>query len=254
MAEVTPLDALERLAGRVHCRIAGGLHLEAPSSCGATASERGLPEEQTLYILSPQEPQFWEAFCAASESMGPEADPYDAFTRRLGAQMQAMLPEAEVIYPFGGPPYAPIYDWACQSGRIFPSPLRLLVDHEAGLMVSIRMVLRLNGRLPLPPRQASPCARCISKPCLSQCPVGAFLQGEVEEGYSQGDNGQDEALNGDFVAYYDVPRCKDFLSTPEGQSTCLSAGCLARRACPFSQGSGRDPAQSGFHMRAFLAG
>ena len=51
---------------------------------------------------------------------------------------------------------------------------------------------------------------------------------------------------------YDVPACTSHLSTPDGKNTCMSGGCLARRACPVAQKYQRDPAQSAYHMSQFF--
>ena len=72
-----------------------------------------------------------------------------------------------------------------------------------------------------------PCDAC-TKPCVIACPVGA--------------------LTGDG---YDVPTCHAHLRSAAG-ADCLKNGCLVRRACPVNQTYGRDPEQSGYHMRLFL--
>ena len=83
-------------------------------------------------------------------------------------------------------------------------------------------------RLPRPARVASgprPCDTCAA-PCATACPVDAFADG------------------------YDVAACKAHVASPAG-ADCRRGGCLARRACPVGQGR-RLPAQSAFHMEAFL--
>ena len=82
--------------------------------------------------------------------------------------------------------------------------------------------LRSRPRHPL----ASPAK---SRPCLSACPVGAFTD-----------------------AGYDVEACARHLHAPAG-CECRDRGCLARRACPVGTEHAYGPAQSAFHMAAFMA-
>ncbi len=116
---------------------------------------------------------------------------------------------------------------ALRTGRIWESPVRLLVHDRAGLMVSFRGALALRERLALPPAPARPCDSCPDRPCLTACPVGAL----GAEGY-------------------DVPACRGFLDTPAG-ADCMARGCAVRGACPVSASHGRLDAQSAFHMRQF---
>ncbi|MBS0563260.1 MAG: ferredoxin, partial [Proteobacteria bacterium] len=133
---------------------------------------------------------------------------------------------AAAVFPFGGPPHRPFFQWALRSGRAFASPVRLLVHDRAGLMVSYRGAIALREALPATPAP-NPCTSCTDKPCLSACPVGAL-------------GGQG----------YDLAACHAFLDRPEG-GDCLSSGCAVRRACPLSQAYGRLPEQSAYHMRLF---
>ena len=152
-------------------------------------------------------------------------DPVDRWSRRTIGTIACDL-GAKALFPFGGPPYHPFYRWALKSGRIWDSPVRLLVSADQGLMVSFRGALALKERVDLPAPTAKPCEDC-EKPCLTACPA--------------------DALNGNG---YDVPACHVFLDTPAGQP-CLSQGCEVRRACPVSQGYARLTEQSAYHMRRF---
>ena len=73
----------------------------------------------------------------------------------------------------------------------------------------------------------SPCETCRGRPCLSACPVGAFV-----------------------VGGYDVPACAAHLKSAAG-ADCMERGCRARRACPVGAGHVPGPAQASFAMRAF---
>ena len=208
----------------MHLDIAGAFHPEPAHGCP--------PGTGTLILLAPHEPGFWPAFAASTEYHDGLPDPMDRWSARvigaLATDLGALDLTAAPLFPFGGPPFHPFYSWSLATGRIWPSPLRLLVHESAGLFISFRgaLALRQHMVLPPPPTQ-SPCATCRAQPCLTACPVGAL-----------GADG------------YDVPACRAHIATAAGRD-CLTGGCLARRACPVSQSHGRLPEQSAFHMKAF---
>lgn len=198
--------------------ILGGFHLSTDEEGIATNS-------QTLVLLGPREPGFWDHFTLQQEWTDGQPDPVDRWSRRVIGHIACEF-GAKAYFPFGGPPYHPFYRWALRSGRTWESPVRLLVHQNQGLMVSFRGALALKEKIDLPPPPTRPCDTCAA-PCLTSCPVSAL-----------GPNG------------YDVPKCHAFLDTPAGDP-CLSAGCLVRRACPVSQGYARLPQQSAYHMARF---
>ena len=178
----------------------------------------------TIALISPDEPEFWGIFTDSPEYGDGEADPMDRWSRRIIGNWAATI-DGCALFP-SDPPYPPFVDWALASGRMWSSPLGMLVHDRMGLFISFRGAVRVRGQLPLPPATTSPCTACPA-PCLSACPVGAFDGGS-----------------------YDTLACHDWLDSPAG-SDCLIAGCLARRACPISNGCGRLPQQSAWHMRQF---
>lgn len=176
-------------------------------------------------------PEMWPRFKATAEFADERPDPLDRWSKRVLGALAAPF-SATTVFPSDGPPYAPFIAWALASGRFWQSPTGMLVHDQAGLMISLRGALRIAGTLPLAAGQApNPCESCADRPCTTACPVGA--------------------LSADRS--YDVPACKAHITSPAGQD-CLSEGCLVRRACPVSRSFGRDPEQSAFHMRAFVAG
>ena len=186
--------------------------------------EAGLPAgTRTLLLIGPAEPEFWAHVRAEADWTHP--DPIDHWSRQVIGSIACDI-GAKAVFPFGGPPYHPFYTWALRTGRVWDSPVKLLVHAKQGLMVSFRGALALKQRVPLPAPAVKPCETC-AKPCLTACPVGA--------------------LTG---AGYDVPLCHGFLDQPQG-SDCLSGGCLVRRACPVSAGYARLPEQSAYHMSRF---
>jgi len=179
---------------------------------------------QTLVLLGPSA-AFWPQFTTSVEYADHAPDPMDRWSRRVIDGLAQDL-GAQPFYPFGTAPPHPFYRWALATGRVWSSPVRLLVHDEAGLWVSFRGALGLSERLTLPPAPANPCTDC-AQPCLTACPAGALG--------AQG---------------YDVPRCHDWLDQPDGQS-CMTSGCAVRAACPLSQNHGRVAEHTAYHMRQF---
>ncbi len=177
----------------------------------------------TITLIGPDEPRFWPIFCESSEYKDDAADPMDRWSQRVITEVADQL-DAEPLFPFGGPPYAPFFTWAKQTGRFWASPIGFLVHDSGGLFTSFRGALRWRKPAELG-TGPQPCVIC-AKPCAIACPVGAFNDG------------------------YDVAACKAHVASSAG-TICRTEGCLARRACPVGQGN-RLPAQAAFHMEAFL--
>ena len=192
----------------------------------ACHEEPDLPRgTKTLLLLGPLEPGFWPQLTATPEWQDGAPDPLDRWSRRIVGQWACDL-GAKALFPFGGPPWQPFQTWAKRTGRVWDSPVRLLVQAEQGLMVSFRGALALKEVVDVPPPLPRPCDAC-PQPCLTACPVGA--------------------LTG---AGYDLPACHGFLDTSAG-ADCMGQGCAVRRACPLSQSHARMPEQSAYHMRQF---
>jgi epoxyqueuosine reductase len=179
----------------------------------------------SVLLLGPREPGFWPAFTASPEYSDGMADPLDRWSKRVIGALAAAWGGASV-FPSDGPPYPPFIAWARASGRVWASPVGILVHARQGLWLSLRGAVRLPGPVDLPAGRA-PCPTCPGQPCASACPVSALGR----EGY-------------------DVAVCHGFLDTPAG-ADCLTRGCAVRRACPVGARYGRTEAQSKFHMKAF---
>lgn len=213
---LTELDALAREVGLT---LRGAFH--------PTEQDDAPDGTQTLVLLGPDEPAFWETFTASDEYRDGQPDSLDRWSRRVATTVASPF-RGTVILPYDGPPYAPFLRWADRSGESWSSPVGLLVHRTAGLFISFRAALALPIRLDLSKQNSSPCLSCATRPCETACPVGALAPGRE----------------------YDVPACMAHIRSDEG-TTCRN-GCLVRRACPVSQEFGRLPEQSAFHMRAFL--
>lgn len=212
-----PAVSLAEITARAsthHLAVLGGFACE---------DEDGLPAgTRTVLMLGPAEPGYWAHVQAQPEWGG--LDPVDKWSRRVIGGMACDL-GAKALFPFGGPPYHPFYQWALRTGRVWDSPVRLLVQAEQGLMVSFRGVLALKQRIEVPPVAERPCDSC-AKPCLSACPAGAL-----------GASG------------YDVPACHAYLDS--AGADCMNFGCAVRRACPLSAAYARLPEHSAYHMGQF---
>jgi hypothetical protein len=137
---------------------------------------------------------------------------------------------AEVLLPFGGPPYRPFVAWAKRAEPVAESPLGILIHPDYGLWHAYRGALVFAKVIDLPARavRPRPCDTCVDKPCLQACPVRAFTN-----------------------PGYDLPTCTGHIATPVG-ADCLTQGCRARRACPIGREYQYATAQAEWHMRAFL--
>ncbi|RUS58611.1 ferredoxin [Pseudorhodobacter sp. E13] len=215
---MTALSAIETRLRPHSLAVMGGFHAK---------DDPALPEGcKTLLLIGPAEPGFWPHFTRQPEWRDGQPDPMDRWSQRVLTALATGL-GATAVFPFGGPPWHPFYQWALRSGAAWESPLRLLVHAQMGLFASYRGALALPQRIALPAPPAKPCDSCPDKPCLTACPV--------------------QALGADG---YNLPACHGFLDQDAGQD-CMNMGCAARRACPLSLAYARLPEQSAYHMRQF---
>lgn len=218
LARLAAWQDIDARAGAAALRVIGGFR--------GTVSDGPDLDGQTVLLLGPRPPDFWPVFAASPEANDRAPDPMDRWSRRIIDGLAQDL-SARALYPFGGPPYHPFYDWAIRSGRVHVSPVRLLVGNHDGLWVSFRGALVFGQGILVPDSLPHPCQTCSDQPCRVACPPSALNE-----------------------SGYDVPVCKDFLRRPAGRD-CMASGCGVRAACPISRESGRDPAQSAFHMQSF---
>jgi epoxyqueuosine reductase len=158
------LPALEARLAEERLEVLGGF--------AVAEGEAGFPSgTRTLLMLGPSEPGFWAHLQAQPEWGDP--DPVDRWSRRVIGRMACDL-GAKALFPFGGPPYHPFYKWALRTGRVWDSPVRLLVHSGQGLMVSFRGALALKEVVEVPRPADRPCDGCPA-PCLTACPSGGCL-------------------------------------------------------------------------------
>lgn len=180
--------------------------------------------DNSVLLISPDEPAFWGIFRASPEFSDGARDPLDRWSKRVirgwGTQIGG-----SVQFPSDGPPYPPIFDWALRSGECWQSPVGMLVHHRMGLFISFRAAVIIPQRLPRQVLPANPCIGCLQF-CIQACPAQAFDPN------------------------YKTEICHDFLDTAAG-ANCMEQGCAVRRACPISKSCGRLSQQSAWHMRHF---
>lgn len=168
----------------------------------------------------------WPAFSRWREGRsGP--DPLDTWSKAMIRPVAAAA-RATAWFP-SDPPWQPFQQWAMRAEGLKASPLGILIHPVYGLWHGYRGALGFAEPIegsPLP-AASHPCDNCPGKPCLTTCPAAAVRPD-----------------------LFDVSVCRAHLRTPEGQGGCMSAGCLARAACPVGAAYRYDIAQLRFHMSA----
>jgi hypothetical protein len=216
---------LTQRCDREGLRVRGGFH---PTTEDDVPPLRDGRTARTVVLVGGVGPSLWPAFARSPEAADGGPDPLDRWSRRV---IEDIAREAggTPLFPFGGPPYLPFQRWAMRAEPVAPSPLGILIHPDHGLWHAYRGALAFAEPLPLPPRdeRPHPCDSCSDRPCLAGCPVGAFRAGA-----------------------YDVPTCIDHLDRPAG-AVCMTAACLARRACPVGRQHAYGSEQAAFHMQAF---
>lgn len=184
----------------------------------------------TIVLVGNAGPSLWAHFKASVELADGQEHPLDRYSSRC-LEPIASRRGAHAVFPFEGPPYWPFQRWAKRCDGVWESPIGPLIHAEYGLWHAYRGAFIFPYSIDLPPRppKANPCDNCLTKPCLSTCPVSALKDDRS----------------------YDVPACRDFLDGASGRG-CLTLGCEARRACPIGNSYHYPSEQAEFHMRAFL--
>lgn len=183
---------------------------------------------RTMVLVGNMGPDMWRVF---SDAMADVPHPLDTWTRTVLTPIASAF-GADAVFPFEGPPYYPFQRWAMRADDVSPSPIGPLIHPKYGMWHAYRAAFLFADRQDIPPaaeKSPSPCLSCTEKPCLNTCPVDAFT-----------------------TKGYDVPGCRAHIAASGGEA-CLTAGCLARRACPIGRAYVYEPPQAAFHMRHFLS-
>lgn len=171
----------------------------------------------------------WPAFARWRQAQpdGGGSDPLDTWSKGV-IRTVADAAGATAWFP-SDPPWQPFQRWAMCAEGLKASPLGILIHPVYGLWHGYRGALGFPAPVADAPPMASahPCDHCPQKPCLAACPAAAIRPEE-----------------------FDVPACRAYLRTPEGQAGCMAGGCLSRAACPVGSAYRYNGEQLRFHMAA----
>jgi hypothetical protein len=187
-------------------------------------------EARSVVLLGNIGGSLWRPFLqwwSARDNIG-RSDPLDAWSKEVIGPVAARA-GATAYFP-SDPPWQPFQQWAIRAEGLQASPLGILIHPVYGLWHGYRGALAFAIALEerSPPRMPEhPCQHCLDKPCLTTCPAGAVT-----------------------TQIFDVPACRSHLATNAGQSGCMTAGCLARTACPVGPEYRYSAEQLAFHMAA----
>lgn len=222
---------LEAALARCGLRLRGGWIPQAGDALAPVAAG----PVAVVWMVGQVGSECWPAFSASRFFADGLPDPLDRWSQDIGDAL-ARKCGGRAIYPSDGPPYAPFQQWARRAESLGTSPLMLQLHPQYGLWHAYRFALAVPALGAqdfehIKRQQAviatDLCLSCAGQPCLSACPVQAFVPG-----------------------HYDVDRCAGHLQGDAGQD-CMASGCLARRACPVGPRFQYAPAHAAFHMRAF---
>lgn len=221
------ISGVEKILQSMGLIMRGGFHPHTQDQVPAMTDSSSAA---TVILAGNAGPQMWTAFQHARSS-SPIPPDLDTWTEQ-GLTAAAHALGAEVLFPFGGPPFWPFQRWAQRAEAVFPSPIGPLIHGQYGLWHAYRGAFLFSRKLSLPskPPATSPCDSCQDRPCLGRCPVNALSS----EGYK-------------------VSVCRTHLLEQIGNA-CISGGCLARHACPVGHEFKYGAEQASFHMRAFSGG
>lgn len=229
---MTSRKSLEAALAGDGLRLLGGWTPSAADLLPALAQGR---RAAVVWMVAQVGSECWPAFSQSAFFADGLPDPMDRWAKSIGNALARDLGGA-AIYPSDGPPYAPFQQWAARAEPLQASPLMLQIHPVFGLWHACRFALALPSLNPedadfIALRQAVPpadlCLSCAGQPCLSACPVQAFVP-----------------------PVYDVQRCAGHLHADAGQD-CIESGCLARRACPVGAGYRYARPHAAFHMVSF---
>jgi hypothetical protein len=204
-----------------HGLIPRGLLLLDPSEASALNAK-------SLILIGHAGSSIWPHFAKWRRSQPHDLkNPLDAWSEHVISPIAAKL-GCHAIFPFQKP-FHPFQQWAMRAEGLNPSPLGILIHPVYGLWHAYRGAIAFDDEVLIQAAEetSQPCDACIGRPCLSACPVGAFL--------GQG---------------YDIQSCRTYLATEAGEE-CMSGGCRARLACPVGRDYVYEPDQMQLHMQPF---
>jgi len=70
---------------------------------------------RTIVLLAADEPAFWDVFSKSPEYLDERPHPMDRWSTRVISRLAQDL-DAQVFFPFGGPPYQPFFSMGTTNG------------------------------------------------------------------------------------------------------------------------------------------
>lgn len=182
---------------------------------------------KTVILVGNAGTELWHEFKKQADLSVPH--PLDSWVRSK-IKKASRLVGAFPVLPNEGPPFVPIQEWATRAEPVFRSPIGIMIHPVFGLWHVYRAALLFSEKTDLPKIVTAehPCETCVKRPCLSVCPVDAFLPDRFE-----------------------ANKCASHVKSARG-SHCRERGCLARRACPVGRKYLYDVSQQAFHTEAML--
>ena len=170
----------------------------------------------------------WPTFRASDDFSDGKINSLDRWTQSVLQPIADEL-KAEARFPFGEKIW-PFQQWAGQATGMKQSPIGLFIHPEYGLWTAFRGALMFDVDFQFKEKRSDlhPCDRCVEKPCLTTCPIGAF----TTDGY-------------DYLS------CKSHVRSDAGHA-CKTGSCLARKACPVGTQYTYDHDHGVFHMEAYV--
>lgn len=210
-----------------------GLNLQAvfdvqqlPDDVRRTLPADAQERYRQLLLIGNLGPTFWQH--ATANGLRGE-HPLDAFTRaRVVAWLDRHFPGVRHEWLYPGERLVGLQSLGRLAGWHQPSPFMVGVNEAWGSWFAYRAALLADTGLARtePLAGASPCERCVDRPCVAACPP--------------------RALHGGF----DLAACSGWRLAPG--SSCRGQ-CLARIACPVGTRHRYDTAQIAYHYARSLA-
>src|SRR5262245_47622298 len=112
----------------------GAFLLEEGERAGALADIR------TIVLTGMAGREGWSGFAMSPEAHDGLADPLDRWSRRVNEALAGEL-GGKALFPFDGPPFLPVQQWAQRAEPVHPSPIGILIHPRYGLWHSYRGAL-----------------------------------------------------------------------------------------------------------------
>lgn len=203
---------------------------DLPARTTKFMADSGIPlaDYRRLVLIGHGGRRMWETLQANSMA---SADPVDRYTISLTREfIRNTLGNAAVLWLYPDSQYvAPLQQLGEFAGWSSPSPLGSGISPDYGVWFAYRAAFLVDADLPLTNSTSapSPCNKCMEKPCISSCPVGAV---------------QTESFG--------LENCADHRL---GLHSPCTDRCLARLACPIHPEHRYTLEQIQYHYRHSLA-